>query len=722
MEMVISIQELREVLSTVQLNARRIRHELRDASIRFQRIKESDVMFGRTKDAIDQVIENQHIPILRALYEAYRLLEKEVQRMLNAAREQTSEWDDTGFIREAAIDTISGRRYYGKGLSGYAAEKLEYDQEFKSIYFYLEDVLSLEMPNNYEYDEHIASLEDDLQDIRNRLRYFRFDMTPFRDLIGKINREINRLEGTVDQPFTDPERMRISGRIEFRASTQVLHAASIQARTEKIESLLIEWDGQDPAEVFANLSRPLSEAEVLAWSIFTGDVEGLSPEERMAVGRDQRNNGIIMIGGGMLLIIFTKGKATPFVAKYFQGASATTIATATSGFKLGGYSFGGGSIAFGASEVGEGLHNIELGSEGDVFSPASNFLRDNVFGGDQSLYNAFKNDVSAVTTIANLTLITIPSLKQRPAPTPPPPSNTRTLSNGRTLRTTNDFAGFRGNIRSVNAPQMRNVNGQWVRVPPPRTVTLSNGRVVRLETTAGTVTNGNIQNADVPHMRNVNGQWVRVPPPSNTRILNNGRRLRTTNDFAGYRGDFRNPNLPRMNNVNGDWTLVRPKVVNVQTYSSWNQMKEFYRGHWTSWWRGNKPKGSPDIDKWFRNGGTITIETFDNGTYVWRYTKNGITVSYVPKVINGQLQNVVQFPESVMFGRSRELATVNIGSFSGNSAADRALAREMFADMGITDLRGYAIHHGARNGEMQLIIRSIHEQFRHYGGHYFYSQ
>ena len=122
---------------------------------------------------------------------------------------------------------------------------------------------------------------------------------------------------------------------------------------------------------------------------------------------------------------------------------------------IGDNAIGGAAILLGAAEVSEGVENIRLGEEGDVHSPASNFLRDNVFGGDQGLYNAFRNDTSAVATIASWTLISIPGFKPRPVNTPTAPRNTRILGNGRSLRTTNDFAGFRGNIQNVNAPRMR---------------------------------------------------------------------------------------------------------------------------------------------------------------------------------------------------------------------------------------------------------------------------
>ena len=47
-----------------------------------------------------------------------------------------------------------------------------------------------------------------------------------------------------------------------------------------------------------SMRRPLSEYEAWAWKIFSGDTDWLTPAERMAIGREQRNNGFWMIAGG----------------------------------------------------------------------------------------------------------------------------------------------------------------------------------------------------------------------------------------------------------------------------------------------------------------------------------------------------------------------------------------------------------------------------------------
>lgn len=81
---------------------------------------------------------------------------------------------------------------------------------------------------------------------------------------------------------------------------------------------------------------------------------------------------------------------------------------------------------------------------------------------------------------------------------------------------------------------------------------------------------------------------------------------------------------------------------------------------------------------------------------------------------------VIEFPESVMYGGDRELATVNIGEFTGNREIDKKLAIEILEKRGINEIDGYIFHHDYKNGVFQLIDEKIHIQFSHYGGYYFY--
>ncbi|MEB3072783.1 T7SS effector LXG polymorphic toxin [Parvimonas sp. C2] len=162
------------------------------------------------------------------------------------------------------------------------------------------------------------------------------------------------------------------------------------------------------------------------------------------------------------------------------------------------------------------------------------------------------------------------------------------------------------------------------------------------------------------------------------------------------------------------------KPIEVKDYNNWEQMKLDNPGSVTEFVKNNKPLGSPIPKNWFKKGGSIRIETYKNGDQVWIYTNaDGISVPYVPKIIDGELQKVIEFPEEFMFEGNKKLATVNIGKFTKSRYLDRKLVIEELKKRGIKDIDGYEIHHTADDGVFQLIKKQIHDTFSHYGGRYY---
>ncbi len=165
------------------------------------------------------------------------------------------------------------------------------------------------------------------------------------------------------------------------------------------------------------------------------------------------------------------------------------------------------------------------------------------------------------------------------------------------------------------------------------------------------------------------------------------------------------------------------KPIEVKDYNNWEKLKLDNPKNVTDFVKENKPLGSPDIKKWFKKGGSIKIETYKNGDQVWTYTNaDGISVPFVPKIIKGKLEKVIDFPEEFMYKGNKKLATVNIGKFTGDRALDRELAIKEFEKRNIYNIDGYVIHHTADDGVLQLIKENIHSDFPHYGGYYYFKK
>ena len=182
--------------------------------------------------------------------------------------------------------------------------------------------------------------------------------------------------------------------------------------------------------------------------------------------------------------------------------------------------------------------------------------------------------------------------------------------------------------------------------------------------------------------------------------------------YAGYKAS----------QIAGKFTLNK-KPIEVKDYNNWEQMKLDNPGSVTKFVKENKPERSPIPKNWFKKGGSIRIETYKNGDQVWIYTNaDGISIPYVPKIINEELKKVIEFPEEVMYKGNKKLAKINIGNFTGDRALDKKLAIEILEKRGIFNYEGYIIHHGNSDGILYLIKENVHKEFSHCGGYYYFSK
>lgn len=121
-----------------------------------------------------------------------------------------------------------------------------------------------------------------------------------------------------------------------------------------------------------------------------------------------------------------------------------------------------------------------------------------------------------------------------------------------------------------------------------------------------------------------------------------------------------------------------------------------------------KPLNSPDIEKWFDEGGKISI-TEKDGKQIWKYTDaEGKSVEYV--------DGNIKFPPEA---KHPVIDDINIGKFTGDRYKDKQLFLEKLEEeYGLTDIPdGYSLHHDTENGVMQLIKDDYHKEFTHAGGY-----
>ena len=96
--------------------------------------------------------------------------------------------------------------------------------------------------------------------------------------------------------------------------------------------------------------------------------EALAAEDRAKKGWIDLGLGVLTAAIGVLAIVATCGSATPLVFGF-------------------GLTAGLGTFAYGTSNAGEGIHNIQLGNAGDIHTKAKNPIRDTLFMGNDKLYH-----------------------------------------------------------------------------------------------------------------------------------------------------------------------------------------------------------------------------------------------------------------------------------------------------------------------------------------------
>ena len=149
----------------------------------------------------------------------------------------------------------------------------------------------------------------------------------------------------------------------------------------------------------------------------------------------------------------------------------------------------------------------------------------------------------------------------------------------------------------------------------------------------------------------------------------------------------------------------------IRKFNSWDDMKDTYKGTITQFIKENKPKYSPEIKKWFDNGGSIEVRDSD-GKKIWIYTSSeGVSVPYI--------DGYIKFPDAYLHST---IKPIDIGEFTGDRGKDvEKMLPILQADYGIDEIPdGYTVHHDIVNGILQLVDESVHTEFTHIGGYSIY--
>ena len=378
-------------------------------------------------------------------------------------------------------------------------------------------------------------------------------------------------------------------------------------------------------------------------------------EKRKTQGIWRTVGGAVLIATGVACIVLTGGAAIPIVAD---------VAVAV----------GSGTAVFGAADAIEGTQDIYYGSTGDIDSTAVNGIKDDLFQGNEDAYylteNAFAFAASAMipigqaSTAGNLTFKSTATIVAKEGISMGAGAGAQKIT---TDVTGNDTAGMVAGM-VVSGVTAKGLNG----------IEAEANKLAKAPKGIDGVTEGAGNLAED--------------------VGKAGKGLEGAANGAESAAE--------------DAGKVVESGSSSNKFSNWDDMKDAYKGKVTKFLKGNKPKGSPIPKNWFEKGGTLEIETLDDGSQIWKYTSaKGDTVPY----INQQ----VKFPKQYMFP-DEDIAEFSIGKFTGDRELDKKAALEFLRSEGYDEIPdGYVLHHDYENGKMQLIEEEIHRIFTHYGGNYY---
>mgnify|MGYP005917236447 FL=1 len=378
-------------------------------------------------------------------------------------------------------------------------------------------------------------------------------------------------------------------------------------------------------------------------------------EKRKTQGIWRTVGGAVLIATGAACIVLTGGAATPVVAD---------VAVAV----------GSGTAVFGAADAIEGTQDIYYGSTGDIDSTAVNGIKDDLFQGNEDAYylteNAFAFAASAMipigqaSTAGNLTFKSTATIVAKEGISMGAGAGAQKIT---TDVTGNDTAGMVAGM-VASGVTAKGLNG----------IEAEANKLAKAPKGIDGVTEGA-------------GNLAEDVGKAGKGLEGAAKGAESAAEDAGK---------------------VVESGSSSNKFSNWDDMKDAYKGKVTKFLKGNKPKGSPIPKNWFEKGGTLEIETLDDGSQIWKYTSaKGDTVPY----INQQ----VKFPKQYMFP-DEDIAEFSIGKFTGDRELDKKAALEFLRSEGYDEIPdGYVLHHDYENGKMQLIEEEIHRIFTHYGGNYY---
>ena len=216
-------------------------------------------------------------------------------------------------------------------------------------------------------------------------------------------------------------------------------------------------------------------------------------------------------------------------------------------------------------------------------------------------------------------------------------------------------------------------------------------------------TAGAIETEDIEATKGLENR-IELPDDSGNRVYHS----ELPDDSGEYR--ISSDSLPNTGQM--QYTNKSDVSNQLQTFTSLDEMKQGFTKSYQDI-KADKPPHSPDLAKWFADGGSIKIDNSGDAP-AWTYIdKDNRAVTYH--------DGCPVFPDAA---KHSTIQDIDIGQFTGDREKDKQLYLEKLEeDYGLTEIPdGYVLHHDSRNGNLQLVETDYHKTFTHTGGHSRYKE
>jgi len=268
-DVVYNLEDIMTMADVFKTNGNRMRGQLNTLSNSLNRnIISQNHWTGTTATTISNLVTKDHLPMIRALDNAYFKIGTKTRDLNRSFRNQMSETANNAIYNQGALSVLEQEMIRANN------EKVSIDEEFRRIYRRIDDIMSLSMPNNNAYLNDWTQSRNELTQTRRRLNEFTFDLDDVEELIDDIERYVVRLEQVAGTSLQSRQSVVSTS---FRNNINTMHASIGCHEVAMLNELRASWIGRSPYEIFSELPQPMTSAEQAAWEMhFFNFVEGVN--------------------------------------------------------------------------------------------------------------------------------------------------------------------------------------------------------------------------------------------------------------------------------------------------------------------------------------------------------------------------------------------------------------------------------------------------------------